>query len=290
MKNFIKIFILFVFTSASGMAVSQSNGKPQFSAPYGSNEQVGKYALVNGFKMYYEEYGKGEPMFLIHGNGSSIKDMGNQIEYFRKNYRVIIADSRGHGKSELNTDSLTYVNMANDWSALADYLKIDSLNIIGWSDGGIIALLIGINHPEKAKKIVAMGANMRPDSTAVYPYAVNFVIDARKKTDAKIKEKDTTEDWDLLKQQLALLGDQPTISKNDLAKIAAPTLIIAGDKDIIREEHTVELFQCIPHAQLCILPGQTHYIPERDPALFNSMVGKFIAEPFARPDSDWTKK
>ena len=83
-------------------------------------------------------------MLLIHGNGGDILSMGHQIEYFKDKYQVIVADSRGHGQSELNTDSLTYVQMAADWAELTHQLKLDSAYVIGWSDGGILALLLGI--------------------------------------------------------------------------------------------------------------------------------------------------
>lgn len=262
----------------------------EFDTPYGNNEDVGKYVKVNGINMYFEEYGEGEPMFLIHGNGSNIKEMGNQIDYFRTNYRVIIADSRGHGKSELKTDSLTYVQIANDWAGLAAHLDVDSVNVIGWSDGGIVGLLMGINHTTVVKKIVAMGANLRPDTTAVYPFAVNWVAQEREKVAANIAENDTTKNWKVIEQHLGLLGDQPTISKKDLAKIISPVLIIAGDKDIIKEEHSVEIYQNISNAHLCILPGETHFTPASNPEVFNKIVDRFISEPFNRPNSDWTKK
>ena len=283
-----KLYFLLLFTIIGGISHAQEMNF-LFDTPYGKNEAVGKYAEVNGFKMYYEEYGKGEPLFLIHGNGGNIQSMGNQIEYFKSKYRVIVADSRGHGKSELNTDSLTYINMASDWSSLADYLKLDSVNIIGWSDGGIIGLLLGIHHPDKARKIVTMGANTRPDTSAIYAYAVNFIAQYRLNVKAKIQEGDTTQNWNLTKQLLDLLSEQPNIPMSDLAKISAPTLIVAGDKDIIREEHSVEIYQHIPNAHLCILPGQTHFAPASDPDFFNAIVDKFLSTPFTRPDSDWTK-
>ena len=283
-----KLYFLLLFTIIGGISHAQEMNF-LFDTPYGKNEAVGKYAEVNGFKMYYEEYGEGEPLFLIHGNGGNIQSMGNQIEYFKSKYRVIVADSRGHGKSELNTDSLTYINMASDWSSLADYLKLDSVNIIGWSDGGIIGLLLGIHHPDKVRKIVTMGANTRPDTSAIYAYAVNFITQYRLNVKAKIQEGDTTQNWNLTKQLLNLLSEQPNIPMSDLAKISAPTLIVAGDKDIIREEHSVEIYQHIPNAHLCILPGQTHFAPASDPDFFNAIVDKFLSTPFTRPDSDWTK-
>ena len=270
-------------------SISQVDLTVNYDTPYGENKQTGKYADVNGIKMYYEEYGSGEPMLLIHGNGASIQSMGHQIEFFKKNYRIIVADSRGHGKSELNTDSLTYIQIASDWAALADYLSLDSLHIIGWSDGGIVGLLIGIYHPEKARKIATMGANLRPDSTAVYPWAVKYVKDSRIQVQEQIDANDTSQPWDRYRQLLGLLGDQPQISHNDLAKISAPVLIMAGDKDVIREEHSVEMYQHIPRAQLCIMPGETHFTPISDPAFFNMLTGRFFSEPFKRPDTDWTK-
>jgi pimeloyl-ACP methyl ester carboxylesterase len=283
-----KLLLLLISITIANVCAAQPNVK--FDTPYGSNDTVGKYADVNGFKMYYEEYGEGEPMFLIHGNGGAILSMGNQIDYFKTKYRVIIADSRGHGKSGLNTDSLTYRQQAQDWNDLANHLEIDSINIIGWSDGGIIALLLGIHYPDKVRKIATMGANLRPDTTAVYPWAVNWVKEMQTMAATKIAAKDTAEDWSMLKQHLDLLGYQPNISHADLLTIKAPVLIVAGDKDIIREEHSLEMYQHITHAQLCILPGETHFTPSTNPDLFNLMVGNFMTKPFKRPDSNWTKK
>ncbi|MCF6332996.1 MAG: alpha/beta hydrolase [Draconibacterium sp.] len=289
MKNFIKQIILIFALLVAGTVHAQVYMNFDFDTPYGNNKAVGKYVKINGAKIYFEEYGQGEPLFLIHGNGADIKVMGNQIDYFKTKYRVIIADNRGHGKSELKTDSLTYVQIANDWTKLAKHLKLDSINIIGWSDGGIVGLLIGIGNEVNVKKIVAMGANLRPDSTAVYSWAVNDVKKQRQFVASKIKEHNTDKNWDLLKQRLALLGDQPTIPVSDLSKIKAPVLIISGDKDIIREEHSVEIYQNIPNAQLCIMPGETHFTPASNPALFNEIANRFLSEPFKRPDSDWTK-
>ena len=285
----LKKWMVILFLAFSTAVMAQEGMNFNFDTPYGKNDKVGKYADINGIKMYYEEYGEGKPLLLIHGNGGDIHSMGNQIDYFKKKYHVIVADSRGHGKSGLNTDSLTYVQMADDWSDLADYLKLDSVYVIGWSDGGIIALLLGIHHPENVSKLVTMGANLRPDTTAVYPYAVNYVKYMQSMAENRIKANDKSQDWNLVKQLMGLLGDQPTIATSELSKVSAPTLIIAGDKDIIREEHTVEIYQHLPHAQLCILPGQTHYVPATDPELFNSIADEFLSNPFTRPDSDWTK-
>ncbi len=147
-KSRLLLFILFL----TGYSYSQEKSDPRFETPYGDNESVGKYLEVNNTKFYFEEYGKGEPLLLIHGNGANIKSMENQIEYFKSKYRVIIADSRGHGKSELKTDSLTYNQITKDWEGLVNYLELDSVNILGWSDGGIIGIKMGIRQNSKIKK------------------------------------------------------------------------------------------------------------------------------------------
>jgi pimeloyl-ACP methyl ester carboxylesterase len=289
MKNSIKLLILLLTTSICGIANAQVQMNFKFDTPYGDNQDVGKYVEINGAKIYYEEYGKGEPLLLIHGNGGSIVWMGNQIDYFKTKYRVIIADNRGQGRSELKTDSLTYVQISKDWEGLVNYLKLDSLSIIGWSDGGIIALKMGISNKSKIKKIVAMGANLRPDSTAVHSWAIKNVMKEREIVESKIIEKDTTQNWNSQKQLLGLLGEQPNIPIKDLSKIKAEVLIMAGDEDIIRSKHSLEIYRNIPKAQLCIMPGETHFAPASSPELFNEIANRFLSEPFKRPDSDWSK-
>ncbi|PZX93785.1 alpha/beta hydrolase [Flavobacterium aquariorum] len=289
MKNSIKLLLLLLISSIFGIANAQVEMNFKFDTPYGKNTSVGKFAEINGAKIYYEEYGKGEPLLLIHGNGGSIESMGNQIDYFKSKYRVIVADNRGQGKSELKTDSLTFVQITKDTEELVNRLKLDSISIIGWSDGGIVALQMGISGKSKIKKIVAMGANLRPDSTAIYSWAVKDLQNMRKMIISKIKEKDTSENWNLMKQISGLLADQPNIATKDLSKIKAKVLVIAGDRDVIRNEHTVEIFENIPKAQICIMPRETHFAPASSPEVFNALANKFLSEPFKRPDSDWTK-
>jgi pimeloyl-ACP methyl ester carboxylesterase len=289
MKNYSKLRLLLPTLMIFLMANVHGQISFEFDTPYGQNEAAGKYIDLNGAVMYYEEYGAGEPLLLIHGNGGDIKSMGYQIDYFKTRYRVIIADNRGHGKSELKTDSLTYVGIADDWSALVNYLGLDSVSIIGWSDGGIIALEMGIGGKSTIKKIVAMAANLRPDSTAIHSWAIEQITKMKNEVDLKIEEKDSSQDWHLHKQQLGLMFYQPTISVQDLSKIKAKVLVIAGDEDIIRNEHTLEIYNNIPEAHLCIMPGETHFTPATNPDLFNAIADRFLSQPFRRPHSDWTK-
>jgi pimeloyl-ACP methyl ester carboxylesterase len=286
MKNSFKPLFLLSMILVFGNSTAQDNKNLKFDTPYGNNEKVGKYITINDAKIYYEEYGNGEPLLLIHGNNGSIKAMENQIDYFKNKYRVIAADTRGHGKSELKTDSLTYVQITKDWDEIVNYLKLDSINIVGWSDGGIIGLKMGISGKSKIKKIVAMGANLRPDSSAVHSWAIKHDLKTLKMIKSKIQEKDTTQNWDLQKQLLEILLTQPNIPIKDLSKITAKVLIMAGDEDITKNKHSMEMYENIPKAQLCIMPGETHYTPYSNPKLFNEIVNKFLSEPFKRPYSN----
>lgn len=257
----------------------------KFSHAYGDNPEAGGYADVNGISMYYEVYGEGEPLALIHGSGQSIEAMKHQIEHFSKTYRVIVADSRAHGKSGLGEGTLTYAQMAEDWLALFDRLGAEKTSVIGWSDGGNISLMMAIHHPGKVDKLAIMGANLQPDTSAVQPWAVEWVAVESKKIDEKLAAGDDSANWAALKQQFGLLREQPDISLEQLAGVSSPVLVMAGDKDVIRGEHTLLMFQTLPKAHLAIFPGETHFTPDANPALFNSTVENFLGEPYSRPDT-----
>jgi len=252
---------------------------------YGSNPQAGHYASVNGIEMYYEVYGSGAPLLVIHGNGQSIADMHFQIAHFSKSYQVIVTDSRGHGKSGLGEGQLTYIQMMEDYNALLEQLNVIGANVLGWSDGGIQALLLAIHHPDKVNKMAVMGANLRPDQSAVHAWVPGLLQPLSDMVDAMISSNDSSADWNHQRQLLDILMTQPDIPVESLQKIQAPVLVIAGDKDIIRAEHTLEIFDSLPQAHLAILPGQTHWAPVTDPIGFNALVEKFFITPYARPTS-----
>lgn len=277
-------FVLTLLLVATPLLAPAAEEKPQI-IPYGNNPQAGHYADINGIRLYFETYGSGEPLLVIHGNGNTIADMYFQIEHFAHNYHVVAADSRGHGKSGLGTDHLTYMQMMEDYNALLDELNISKANVIGWSDGGILSLLLAIHHPDKVNKMAIMGANLRPDDTAVNSWAHELLQPYSETVNEMISSGDTSRDWKLNRQLLDLLMTQPDIPLADLHKIKAPVLVMAADKDIIRTEHTVEIFDNLRQAHLAILPGQTHWAPVTDPDTFNALVQRFFDRPYTRPES-----
>ena len=225
--------------------------------------------------------GQGEPLLIIHGNGGSIGTMAAQIAFFRSRYRVIAMDSRDQGKSGDSPGKITYEKMADDLAALLDHVKTGPANVLGWSDGGIEALLLGIRHPAKVKKIAAMAANLNPSTDAVYPETWAM---ARSMIDAiPAAEKDTPQGRRAIKVT-TMMFEEPNIARSALEAITAPTLVLASDHDLIRDEHTLDIFHHVPNSQLAIFPDATHMVPYDDPALFNATVERFFRRPFVKKD------
>jgi pimeloyl-ACP methyl ester carboxylesterase len=268
-------FALFLLCLQSCSA--QTNAPSPFDTTiYGRNDKVGKYVNIRGFKMYYETYGSGQPLLMIHGNGGSINNFMYQIPYFSNNYKVIVADSRAQGKSVDNSDTLSYEMMTDDLNALLDALHIDSAYVIGWSDGGIDGLLLAIRHPDKVKKLAVTGANLWPDTTAVNHIVYHWAMHLN---DSLAHLPQTPE----VKHQLKLahlLSYEPNISLEQLHRIKCPTLVIGGDHDILLPKHTMLIADNIPKSYLWILPNSGHSTPVHYKEMFNQVVGNFFKEPY----------
>jgi len=238
--------------------------------PYGRNKAAGKYCQLRGVKLYYETYGTGEPLLLLHGNGESIHSFSQQIEDLAQQYRVIAVDTRAQGKSvDTLTARLTYELFADDTKALLDSLHIPKARILGWSDGGNTGLLMALKYPDRVQKLVTMGANLFPTTEAVDSKMLRQSEQARQALEKK---------GDLRNQRLlTLVLTEPHMSYAEIEAIRVPTLVLAGEKDIIKEAHSKAIAAHIPGAQVVILKGVTHYAPQENPALFNQTVLSFLA-------------
>ncbi|MCJ7447197.1 MAG: alpha/beta hydrolase [Bacteroidales bacterium] len=264
MTRYIFLF-LFVFTTS---LVYGQNEKIN----YGNNPANGGCKRINGINLYYEIYGSGKPLVLLHGSGGSIIGQTDRIEYFKKYFKVIAIDSRAHGKSiDTSNNSLTYVQMAYDVKVLLDSLQIDSAYVWGQSDGGILGLLLAINYPNKLAKLATFGANIFPGNKAVFDEINKMVIDSLKIT----KDIHT-------KRLYSLLAYQPHITEKQLSEIKCPVLIMTGDRDAIRLEHSIKIFNNIPNSNLFVMPGATHYGSYQKPDLFNAVLIDFLNSPFSK--------
>jgi pimeloyl-ACP methyl ester carboxylesterase len=253
----------------------------QPAAKYGSNPAAAHTFTHDSVKLYYEVYGTGQPLLVIHGNGASIGTLGAQIAYFRKHYMVIAMDSRDQGRSGDSPDKITYEKMTDDLAALLDHLHTAPVDVLGWSDGGIEALLLGIRHPAQVKRIVAMAANLNPTDLALYPEvlamvktSLNAIPAADKNTPQGKREQKVSQ----------MLLDEPHIDSKALEAITAPTLVLASDHDLIRDEHTLEIYHHLTNSQLCIFPNATHMVPFDDPTHFNATIDRFFRDPFVKKD------
>lgn len=252
---------------------------------YGNNPEHGHYVMVNGINMYYETYGDPtkQPLLLIHGNGGSVKAGGCQIEYFKDDYFVIITDSRYHGKSDNGSQELTYRLMASDYKALLDHLKLDSVNIIGQSDGAVIGLLLAIEYPTKVNKLVASAPNLRPDTTVFYQWGLDEMTKELAKVEAEMEEGNTSSELVRQEARLNLMLKHPHISTEELKKIEAPVLLVFGDEDYMKYEHVIEIYQNLPKANLWIVPSAGHRTYRLEPELFNMFCKRFFDNPFKKP-------
>lgn len=268
------IITLILSTNINAQLPGTSNNK----IIYGSNSKAGKYFDNRGFKMYYETYGAGKPLLIIHGNGGSIRDFTNQIPYFEQNYKVILADSRAQGKSIDTGDSLSYEMMTDDLNGLLDHLHVDSCFVIGWSDGGINGLLLAIRHPDKVKKLAVTGANLAPDSSAVEPEIFNWA----KSLSDSINKLPLSSEVKTGRKLFNLLAHEPNITTSQLQTIKCPTLVIGGDHDVIRTSHTMLIAESIPKSYLWILPDSGHSTPVVYAADFNRVVNNFFKKPYRK--------
>ena len=242
-------------------------------AEYGSNDSAGHFVQANGIKIYYEEYGSGAPLLLLHGNSQSISAFKEQIPALATKYRVIAVDTRGHSQTEDKGDKFTYDLFAADMNALLNKLNVDSANIVGWSDGGNTGLIMAMKYPKKVKKLVTMGAVIFCDSTVVSQDLLNelkFGIEELKNAKTKQEKND-------LKKAL-LLRDEPNYKFPDLKAIKCPVLVMAGEKDLVKIGHTKQIAANIPKGELYIAPSYSHYFPQENPAEFNRVVMEFLAK------------
>ncbi len=263
-------------TARNGKAImiKANGGQLTEQILYGSNPSAGKYCNINGLKLYYETYGKGEPLLLLHGNGQSISAFSKQIPALAKKYQVIAVDTRAQGKSiDPSNIPLTYELFADDMKALLDSLQLKKVNVLGWSDGGNTALIMAIKYPTYVDKLMVMGANLNPSTSAVEE---SILKQAQK--DLKKLEKEETPEAHRMVRLLRMILTEPQIQTSALEQITAKVLVMAGEKDLIKEAHTKMIANYIKGAKLMIFKGATHFIPEENATLFNETVLQFLTD------------
>lgn len=221
---------------------------------------------------FYVEEGQGAPLVLLHGNGESHAYFRHQMAAFSARYHVYAPDTRGHGQTPRGEAPFTIRQFALDLLAFLDARQIEKTHLLGFSDGGNIALMFALEHPERVDKLVLNGANL--DAGGV-KRRVQLPIELGYRLARRFAAKSAG-----ARQSAELLGlmvNDPNIPAAALAAVTAPTLVIAGTRDMIRAGHTKLIAQSIPGAQLAFVRGN-HFIAAKHPADFNQRVLKFLEE------------
>lgn len=216
--------------------------------------------------LHYTESGNGFPLILLHGNGESGEYFSAQIPAFSSIRHVYAPDTRGHGKSPKGTAPFTISQFADDLKGFMDELGIDKADILGFSDGGNIAMLFAMRYPGRTGKLILDGANLYPSGmkNAVY----REIRRACRRYDADPALKRESELYHLM-------TDEPDIKPWELKEIKSRTLVIAGTDDLIKERHTRLIAKNIPGAELAIIPGG-HAVAAENPEEFNKTVVGFL--------------
>ena len=243
---------------------------------------MGEYVELPGVRTWYEVEGHGEPVVLLHGGLCTNEIWGQQRADFAANHRTFLPERRAHGHTPDVEGPLSYHDMAQDTIDFLASLVGGPAHLVGWSDGGIVALLVAIARPELVRKIVVTGANFKPapqigpaemldELTADAPGMEMF------RSMYEAASPDGAEHWPVVVGKMAeMIRTEPDIPIEDLGSISAPTLVLVGDDDFVSLEHTIELYRAIPNSELAVVPGTSHAHFMEKPSLVNRIVLDFL--------------
>ncbi|HEY6283426.1 MAG TPA: alpha/beta hydrolase [Nitrososphaerales archaeon] len=247
--------------------------------------QVKTYLPIRGSRIYYETSGDGEPLLLLHGGFGTVEDFASQTPELAERFKVVAFERPGPGRSADNGKPFTFNTMTECTVDFIDSLGLKATNLVGWSDGAALALMVAIARPDLAKRIVSVGGffNTGNLSTRDRDWLKSATPGSFRKAEPEVVKRydefapDGPAHFPIVFEKTVMMWlNEPDIRKEDLAKISAPTLVIAGDRESIPLEHTLELFRSIKDAQLCIVPGATHFLLAEKPAVANRAILEFL--------------
>lgn len=225
---------------------------------------------MSDISLCYTMQGAGPPLLLLHGNGEDGSYFTHQSDYFARRYTVYAIDTRGHGKSPRGTAPFTIAQFAEDLLDFMDEHDLAQARIIGFSDGGNIALSFALANPERVRRLVLNGANLDPSGVKA---SVQIPIILGYKLASLLAKRDPKARRNA--ELLGLMVNQPHIDPAALEDLFVPTLVIVGTKDMIKDEHTMLIANSLPNGQLEVLAGD-HFIAAKNPEEFNDVVGRFL--------------
>ena len=225
---------------------------------------------MDHISLHFIQRGEGEPLLLLHGNGEDSSVFSAQMDYFSPKYRVMALDTRGHGKSPRGTAPFSIETFAEDLLDFLDQQGLEKVHLLGFSDGGNIALTFALRHQERLLSLILNGADLFP--SGVKPSVqVPIVLGYWAARAAALFSRDAVPKMELLR----LMVKDPHIPPEALGAIRVPTLVIAGTGDMIKEEHTRLIHRQIPGSRLALIPGD-HFIAQKNPEPYNRAVEEFL--------------
>ena len=274
-RNFLAALTLIASAAAASAAPQWLTLPPTPTLPKATQSGV---APVNGIRIWYATFGRGEPVVMLHGGLANANYWGHQVRALQQHYRVIVMDSRGHGRSSRNEQAYGYDLMASDVLALMDHLGIKRAAIVGWSDGAIIGLDIAMHHPERVSRLFAFAANSDPSGVADIAKSDVFNAYIARAGEEYKRLSPTPNEYKSFVDEITRMWEtQPNWTEADLGKIKVPTWIVDADRDeAIKRENTEFMAAHIPEAGLLIQPNVSHFSFMQDPEQFTDDVLHFL--------------
>jgi pimeloyl-ACP methyl ester carboxylesterase len=239
------------------------------------------YVDLSGVSVYYEQHGAGDPVLLLHGGFCSIETWQPQIDSLAARFEVHAPERPGHGRTPDRAGPITFAGMVDDTLAYLDARGIESAHVIGFSDGAITGVLLAMDHPRRVRSLVAISANLDPgafvDDEGSEDESGDDDLHGVREANDRLSPDGAAHGDVVLEKLMQLWRSEPQIDPVALGRIAAPTLVLAGDGDSITTAHTTLNARSIPGAQLCIVPGAGHMVTLERPELVNLLLRDFLA-------------
>lgn len=285
MRASCRLYTLFTGLTVILVATAPKGQAPAPPTPYVHRPAQSGYIEVNRLNLYYEIHGVGQPLLLLHGGLESSGGFVPSIPHFAKHYKVILLDRRGHGRSYDTEEPFSYSSMAEEVKDFLEAIHIESADVIGFSDGGVVGYYLASRYPKTVRRLVAVGANIRVDG--MRSEDINWI-------QTRMTESGIAEDIPAVKDNYEKLSPEPAQFANfvkktremwlrdpyipvaDFSKISVPVLLIAGDRNDIKPEHMLELHSLLKGSQLCIVPNCDHFVIAKKNALFTRIALDFL--------------
>jgi pimeloyl-ACP methyl ester carboxylesterase len=234
------------------------------------------YVETNGARTWYDERGEGAPVVLLHGGLSDSRDFTGNLDTLASRFRLLLPDRRGHGHTADVEGPITPKVMARDTIAFLDKIAGGPAHLVGYSAGAIVALWAARAHPDRVDKLVLISGAFHRDGMILRPTADAEPPPQLVAAYAEVSP-DGAEHFPVVIGKIARsIDEEPGLAAADLKDVTCPTLVMAGDDDIVTLEHTIELYRGLPNAQLVIVPGTSHLLLFEKPELCARLVTDFL--------------